>query len=49
MFMCPVARHAPEQIIDGVLKIQELVKHETMRRRYSPEYQHLLDKYQIGG
>ncbi|MEO0008301.1 MAG: hypothetical protein RJA20_2497 [Bacteroidota bacterium] len=39
----------PEQIIDGVLKIQELVKHETMRRRYSPEYQHLLDKYQIGG
>ena len=39
----------PEQIIDGVLKIQELVKHETMRRRYSPEYQHLLDKDQIGG
>lgn len=39
----------PEQIIDGVLKIQELVKHETMRRRYSPEYQHMLDKYQIGG
>ena len=38
----------PEQIIDGVIKIQELVKHETMRRRYSPEYQHLLDKYQIG-
>lgn len=38
----------PEQIIDGVLKIQELVKHEPLRRRYSPEYQHLLDKYQIG-
>jgi NADH-quinone oxidoreductase subunit B len=38
----------PEQIIDGVLKIQELVKHETSRRRHSPEYQHLLDKYQIG-
>lgn len=37
----------PEQIIDGVLKIQELVKHEPMRRRYSPEYQHLLDKYKI--
>jgi NADH-quinone oxidoreductase subunit B len=38
----------PEQLIDGVLKIQELVKHETSRRRHSPEYQHLLEKYQIG-
>ena len=37
----------PEQIIDGVLKIQELVKNEPLRRRYSPEYQHLLEKYQI--
>lgn len=37
----------PEQIIDGVLKIQELVKHESLRRRYSPEYQHLMEKYQI--
>ena len=37
----------PEQIIDGVLKIQELVKHEPSRRRHSPEYQHLLEKYQI--
>ena len=38
----------PEQIIDGVMKIQELVKHEPSRRRHSPEYQHLLEKYQIG-
>lgn len=38
----------PEQIIDGVMRIQELVQHETFRRRHSPEYQHLLDKYQIG-
>ncbi|HRI58419.1 MAG TPA: NADH-quinone oxidoreductase subunit B [Saprospiraceae bacterium] len=38
----------PEQIIDGVMKIQELVKNETFRRRHSPEYQHLLEKYQIG-
>ena len=37
----------PEQIIDGVMKIQELVKNEPLRRRYSPEYQHLLEKYQI--
>lgn len=38
----------PEQIIDGVMKIQELVKNEPLRRRFSPEYQHLLEKYQIG-
>ncbi|MBK7936350.1 MAG: NADH-quinone oxidoreductase subunit B [Lewinellaceae bacterium] len=39
----------PEQIIDGVMKIQELVKNESpLRRRNSPEYQHLLEKYQIG-
>ena len=37
----------PEQIIDGVMKIQELVRNEPLRRRYSPEYQHLLEKYQI--
>ncbi|MCB0524702.1 MAG: NADH-quinone oxidoreductase subunit B [Saprospiraceae bacterium] len=37
----------PEQIMDGVLKIQELVKNEPARRRYSPEYQQLLEKYQI--
>ena len=38
----------PEQIIDGIMKIQELVKNEPLRRRHSPEYQHLLEKYQIG-
>jgi NADH-quinone oxidoreductase subunit B len=38
----------PEQIIDGILKIQELVKNEPLRRRNSPEYQHLMEKYQIG-
>ena len=37
----------PEQIIDGIMKIQELVKNEPLRRRNSPEYQHLLAKYQI--
>lgn len=37
----------PEQIIDGILKIQELVKNEPLRRRYSPEYQHLLEKYEL--
>jgi NADH-quinone oxidoreductase subunit B len=37
----------PEQIIDGVMKIQELVKNESTRRRHSPEYLHLMEKYQI--
>lgn len=37
----------PEQIIDGILKIQELIKTEPLRRRYSPEYQRLLDSYQM--
>jgi NADH-quinone oxidoreductase subunit B len=37
----------PEQIIDGVMKIQDLIKNETLRRRYSPEYRQLLEKYGI--
>ena len=37
----------PEQIIDGIMKIQELVKHESLRRRNQPEYQALLSSYGI--
>ncbi len=37
----------PEQIIDGVMKIHELVKNEPLRRRYSDEYKHLLKTYNI--
>lgn len=38
----------PEQIIDGVMKIQELAhKHEPLRRRNLPEYKELLAKYGI--
>lgn len=37
----------PEQIIDGVMNIHRLVKHEPMRRRYSEEYRHLLSEYKI--
>lgn len=37
----------PEQILDGVLKLQELVKNEPLRRRYSPEYRQLLERYGI--
>lgn len=37
----------PEQIMEGILKIQELVKNESIRRRYSDEYKHLLAQYNI--
>lgn len=37
----------PEQIIDSVMKIQELVKNESLRRRQSEEYRHLLASYKI--
>lgn len=37
----------PEAIIDGFMKIQDLVANESLRRRNSPEYQELLDSYNI--
>ena len=37
----------PEQIIDGIMKIQELAKNEKSRRRHSPEYKQLLNSYGI--
>lgn len=37
----------PEQIIDGILRIQDLIGKETFRRRYSKEYEDLLHKYSI--
>lgn len=37
----------PEQIIDGVMKIQELIKNESLRRRNSPQYKELLASYNI--
>lgn len=37
----------PEQIIDGILQIQDLVKNESLRRRHTPEYQELLASYDI--
>jgi len=37
----------PEQILDGFMKIQELVKNESLRRRNLPEYKALLDSYGI--
>jgi NADH-quinone oxidoreductase subunit B len=37
----------PEQIIEGILKIQELAKNESLRRRNSPEYKEMLKSYGI--
>jgi NADH-quinone oxidoreductase subunit B len=37
----------PEQVLDGILQIQELVKNESIRRRDSPEYTEMLNKYGI--
>jgi len=37
----------PEQILDGIMSLQELVKAEPMRRRNSPEYKALLATYGI--
>lgn len=37
----------PEQILDGILKLQEIVKNEDIRRRSSEEYQKLLESYKI--
>jgi NADH-quinone oxidoreductase subunit B len=37
----------PEAILDGVLRIQDLVRNESLRRRNAPEYKELLGKYGI--
>jgi NADH-quinone oxidoreductase subunit B len=37
----------PEQVLDGILKIQELTKSEALRRRDSPEYKAMLATYGI--
>ncbi|MBK9329253.1 MAG: NADH-quinone oxidoreductase subunit B [Sphingobacteriales bacterium] len=37
----------PEQVLDGILKIQELAKSEERRRRDSPEYKAMLAQYGI--
>src|SRR5438309_6772118 len=37
----------PEAILDGVLRIQDLVGKESLRRRNSPQYKNLLQSYGI--
>jgi NADH-quinone oxidoreductase subunit B len=37
----------PEQIIDGIMQIQELVRNEPLRRRNTQEYKALMQQYGI--
>ncbi|GAB2607077.1 NADH-quinone oxidoreductase subunit B [Spirosoma areae] len=37
----------PEQILEGVMQVQELAKNESLRRRNTDEYQKLLNSYSI--
>src|SRR5262245_13661401 len=37
----------PEQVLEGIMQIQELVQNESLRRRNSPEYKALLAGYGI--
>jgi NADH-quinone oxidoreductase subunit B len=37
----------PEQIIEGLIKIQEMAKNESIRRRDTDEYKKMLESYHI--
>src|SRR5580693_7258802 len=37
----------PEQVIDGILRIQELIQNESLRRRDSPQYKAMMASYGI--
>lgn len=37
----------PEAVIDGILRIQDLVESESLRRRTSPRYKELMESYGI--
>ncbi|KGO92253.1 NADH-quinone oxidoreductase subunit B [Flavobacterium subsaxonicum] len=37
----------PEQILDGIMRLQDIVRSESVRRRNSPEYQELMASYNI--
>jgi NADH-quinone oxidoreductase subunit B len=37
----------PEGILDGVMKLQDIVKSESLRRRHSDQYKGLLNEYGI--
>jgi len=37
----------PEAVIDGIIKIQDLIGNESLRRRNSERYQDLMESYGI--
>lgn len=37
----------PEGILEGIIKLQKIVKHESLRRRHSEQYKALLNEYTI--
>jgi NADH-quinone oxidoreductase subunit B len=37
----------PEQVLDGIMKIQDLIQNESIRRREAPEYKALMAQYGI--
>jgi NADH-quinone oxidoreductase subunit B len=37
----------PEQVLDGLMRVQDLARSESFRRRNAPEYQELLASYNI--
>jgi NADH-quinone oxidoreductase subunit B len=37
----------PEQVLEGIMKIQDLIQSESIRRRDTPEYKAMLAKYGI--
>lgn len=37
----------PEQILEGIMQLQELAKNESLRRRNTDEYKNLLSSYNI--
>ena len=37
----------PEQILDGLMEIQKLARNESLRRRNTPQYDKLLESYNI--
>ena len=37
----------PEQILDGLMEIQNLARNESLRRRNTPQYDKLLESYNI--
>jgi NADH-quinone oxidoreductase subunit B len=37
----------PEAVLDGIMRIQDLVQNESLRRRHSPQYKAMLESYGI--